>query len=149
MENNNGLITTSDLNNYKTVERTPIQFSYRNHTIYTMPLPSSGGITMGQIFKLIEPFPLKKWGHNSAKSIHAMTEAMSLAYADRAEWLGDSDFVTVPTSELLSHAYLSKRHKSINLDQHTPSQQIIHGTLSKAMKPPITQSWINGEMRFQ
>ena len=61
-----------------------------------MPPPSSGGIILMQLLKLIEPFLLNKWGHNSAKSIHVMSESMQLVYADRAQWLGDSDFVDVP-----------------------------------------------------
>lgn len=121
MQNTSGLITLADLRNYQSIVREPLHIQYRGHTIYTMPLPSSGGIIMAQILKLIEPFPLKTWGANSAKTIHAMAEAMQLAYADRAEWLGDSDFVRVPVQQLLSNSYLNRRRKHINLNQHTPS----------------------------
>ncbi|MBD97231.1 gamma-glutamyltransferase [bacterium] len=121
MKNTNGLITLADLRNYQSVVREPLHIQYRGQNIYTMPLPSSGGLIMAQILKLIEPFPLKTWGANSAKTIHAMAEAMQLAYADRAEWLGDSDFVRVPVQQLLSESYLNRRRKHINLNQHTPS----------------------------
>lgn len=127
MRDTNGLITTTDLSNYHSITRQPIHIQYRGQHIYTMPLPSSGGIIMAQILKLIEPFPLKTWGPNSAKTIHAMAEAMQLAYADRAEWLGDSDFVTVPVQQLLSESYLNRRRNHINLNQHTPSIDTVPG----------------------
>ena len=107
MLNNGGLITTKDLANYQSKYRAPVAFNYRDVQIYSMPPPSSGGVIMGQILKLIEPYPLKKWGHNSANSIHAMTEAMQLAYADRSEWLGDSDFVNVPTKAYPPHSFVN------------------------------------------
>ena len=127
MQNTRGLIPIADLRNYQSVVREPIRIQYRGHTIYTMPLPSSGGIIMAQILKLVESFPLKTWGANSAKTIHAMAEAMQLAYADRAEWLGDSDFVSVPVQQLLSDSYLNRRRKHINLNQHTPSVNTNYG----------------------
>ena len=127
MLNNGGLITTKDLANYQSKYRAPVAFNYRDVQIYSMPPPSSGGVIMGQILKLIEPYPLKKWGHNSANSIHAMTEAMQLAYADRSEWLGDSDFVNVPTKALLHPSYIRERRKRIRLKHHTTSQPNTHG----------------------
>ena len=96
MADNHGLITTTDLSNYQSKYRTPIKIPYRETTIFSMPPPSSGGIIMAQILKLVEPYPINKWGHNSAKTIHIMSEAMQLAYTDRAEWLGDEDHVRVP-----------------------------------------------------
>ena len=127
MLNNGGLITTQDLANYQSKYRVPVAFNYRDVQVYSMPPPSSGGVIMGQILKLIEPYPLKKWGHNSANTIHAMTEAMQLAYADRSEWLGDSDFVNVPTKALLHPSYIRERRKRIQLKHHTASQPNTHG----------------------
>ena len=128
MAKNNGLITKDDLINYASKERTPIHVEYHGHDIYSMPLPSSGGIIMAQLLKLIEPYPLTEWGHNSAATMHVLSEAMALAYADRAEWLGDEDMVSVPTKQLLSPSYVEARRRTINQNQHTPSEGITHGT---------------------
>ena len=127
MKNNNGLITRSDLNNYESKFRKPIIGNYRGYTIASMPPPSSGGVILIQYLKLLEPFPLKKWGHNSAKSMHVMAEAMQLSYADRAEWLGDEDFQRLPKYEMLRSSYLDKRRKKIDLSKHTPSKKTSHG----------------------
>ena len=112
-----------------------------------MPLPSSGGITMAQILRTISPYPLEEWGHNSAKSIHIMSEAMSLAYADRAKWLGDSDFVSVPQKTLLSQPYIDSRQYTINDQYHTPSTTIRHGNIvnesSETTHYSIVDKWGN------
>ena len=128
MKKNNGLIRASDLKNYQSIERIPIHGTYHGYDIYSMPPPSSGGVILLQILKLIEPYPLKKWGHNSAKSMHIMSEAMSLAYADRAEWLGDSDFVAVPTKNLLAAPYIRKRRKLMSHKRHKPSVGVTFGS---------------------
>jgi len=128
MAKNNGLITSDDLINYTSKERPPIHIEYHGHDIYSMPLPSSGGIVMAQLLKLIEPYPLTEWGHNSAATMHVLSEAMALAYADRAQWLGDDDHVNVPKKQLLSPNYIQKRRRTINRKQHTPSEGITHGT---------------------
>ncbi|MGA0241909.1 MAG: gamma-glutamyltransferase [Candidatus Marinamargulisbacteria bacterium] len=128
MKRHGGAITPSDLKNYTSVFRQPIQIMYRGHAIYSMPPPSSGGIIMGQLLQLMAPYPLRAWGHNSAKTMHVMTEAMQQVYADRAEWLGDTDHVDVPVNELLSPSYLAHRQKNISLTRHTPSQKTTHGT---------------------
>tara|TARA_Y100001935_G_scaffold226000_1_gene203417 strand:+ start:1935 stop:3635 length:1701 start_codon:yes stop_codon:yes gene_type:complete len=127
MSENHGLMTINDLINYESKYRTPIQISYRNVTVYSMPPPSSGGIIMAQILKFIEPYPLSEWGHNSAKTIHIMSEAMQLAYADRAEWLGDADMVNVPQKQLLNASYIRQRRKNIQHHRHSPSININHG----------------------
>ncbi|MEK9727014.1 MAG: gamma-glutamyltransferase [Candidatus Margulisiibacteriota bacterium] len=127
MKKKQGLITKRDLKDYRSILRRPIQGSYRDYKIYSMPPPSSGGISLMQLLKLIEPFPLQEWGHNSTKTIHVMSEAMQLVYADRAEWLGDEDFVSVPKTELLSPPYLNQRHKQINTNKHKKSTTTNHG----------------------
>ena len=96
MEASGGLISLEDLAKYEPVIRNPIEGNYQEYNIYSMPPPSSGGIHLVQIVNILKPFNLKDLRHNTAKTIHLMTEAMKLAYADRSKYLGDSDFVTVP-----------------------------------------------------
>ena len=83
-------------------EREPTRGTYRGHDIVTMPPPSSGGPHLVQILNMLEPLPLAQWGANSAQTIHYLAESMKLAYADRAEYLGDPDFVKIPLKGLTS-----------------------------------------------
>ena len=122
-----GLITADDLRNYKVVERTPVRGSYRGFEIVSMPPPSSGGVHVIQILNILSNFPLRDWGHNSAKTIHVMAEAESRAYADRSEYLGDPDFVKVPVAGLTSPAYAKELAGQIDLGHATPSAQIRPG----------------------
>jgi len=107
-------LTLDDLKNYRVVEREPVRGNYRGYEIVTMPPPSSGGVHLIQILNMLEGWPLPHWGVNSASSIHHMTEAMKLAYADRAEYLGDPDFVQVPVKGLTSKAYAQQLAKGIS-----------------------------------
>ncbi|QXL85635.1 gamma-glutamyltransferase [Comamonas sp. NLF-1-9] len=100
-----GSITLADLKNYRVLEREPMRGSYRGHEIVTMPPPSSGGAHLVQMLNILERWPLADWGANSARTVHHMVEAMKLAYADRAEYLGDPDFVRVPLAGLISKRY--------------------------------------------
>lgn len=109
MKRGNGLITLTDLKNYRTRLRTPITFSYKGHTVVTMPPPSSGGIIIQQMLKMVENRPLPAYGFSTLKSVQLMTEVERRAFADRAEHLGDPDFWKVPQSTLVSNAYLKKR----------------------------------------
>ena len=127
MNQKNGLITSQDLAEYRPKFRAPITGNYRGYTIKSMPPPSSGGISLMQLLKLIEPYPLNEWGHNSAKTVHIMSEAMQLVYADRAEWLGDEDLVDVPKEGLLSSPYLNSRRNQINPNLHTNSIKTKYG----------------------
>jgi gamma-glutamyltranspeptidase/glutathione hydrolase len=122
-----GLITMEDLKNYKVVEREPVRGHYRGYEIVSMPPPSSGGVHIVQILNMLSAFPLKDWGFNSAKTIHAEAEAMKLAYADRSEYLGDPDFVKVPVKGLTSPAYAAELVKKIDPDKATPSATIKPG----------------------
>jgi len=122
-----GLITAADLKNYKVVERTPVRGNYRGYEIVSMPPPSSGGVHVVQILNILSNFPLKDWGPNSAKTIHAMAEAEKRAYADRSEYLGDPDFVKVPVKGLMSPAYAKELAGQIDLEHATPSAQIKPG----------------------
>ncbi|CAB5719685.1 Gamma-glutamyltranspeptidase precursor [Delftia tsuruhatensis] len=100
-----GALSLQDLKGYKVVEREPVRGTYRGYEIVTMPPPSSGGAHLIQILNMMERWPMNQWGANSAQSVHYMAEGMKLAYADRAEHLGDPDFVKVPLKGLTSKRY--------------------------------------------
>ncbi len=124
-----GIITHEDLNKYKAVWRKPIEFSYKGHNITSMTLPASGGICLAQILKSIEPYDLTKINHNSTKYIQLLTEAERRAYADRAHYLGDIDFVDVPLDSLANTKYLKKRMQNFSWDKATPSSEVSHGKI--------------------
>jgi len=132
MQRGHGIITAADLKTYTAKERTPSVFPYRNYTVVTMPLPSSGGVVLQQMLKMAENFPLKDYGFLSVKAVHLMTEVERLAYADRAQFLGDKDFYSVPVSTLTSAAYLKKRIADIPADKAGNSKDIQAGVLSPA-----------------
>ena len=119
-----GSMSMKDLANYQAIARAPVKGNYRGYEIVSMPPPSSGGIHIIQILNILEGYPLKDYGQNSAQTIHLMAEAMQLAYADRAEYLGDSDFIDVPTSGLTSQAYADKLRSLINPNKATPASTI-------------------------
>ncbi|MGM8899141.1 MULTISPECIES: gamma-glutamyltransferase [unclassified Psychrobacter] len=119
-----GSMSLQDLANYEAIAREPVKGDYRGYEIVSMPPPSSGGIHIVQILNILEGYPLKDYGQNSAQTIHLMAEAMQLAYADRAEYLGDSDFIDVPASGLTSQAYADNLRTSINPNQATPAATI-------------------------
>ncbi len=119
-----GIMSLQDLANYEAIAREPVKGNYRGYEIVSMPPPSSGGIHIVQILNILEGYPLKDYGQNSAQTIHLMAEAMQLAYADRAEYLGDSDFIDVPASGLTSQAYANKLRTLINPDKATPAATI-------------------------
>ena len=107
-------LSMQDLREYKVAEREPTRGTYRGYEIVTMPPPSSGGPHLVQILNMLEPLPLAEWGSNSAKTIHYMAESMKLAYADRAEYLGDPDFVKIPLKGLTSKNYAAALAKGID-----------------------------------
>ncbi|MGP9637043.1 gamma-glutamyltransferase [Psychrobacter sp. AOP3-A1-26] len=119
-----GSMSLEDLANYEAIAREPVKGEYRGYEIVSMPPPSSGGIHIVQILNILEGYPLKDYGQNSAQTIHLMAEAMQLAYADRAEYLGDSDFIDVPASGLTSQAYADKLRALINPKKATPASTI-------------------------
>ena len=128
-------ITLQDLRDYKPVEREPVRGNYRGYQIVTMPPPSSGGAHLLQILNIMERWPIKQWGANSAQSVHYMTEAMKLAYADRAEYLGDPDFVTVPLKGLISKPYADELAANIKPLQARPSKNIKPGHPQQFSQP--------------
>jgi gamma-glutamyltranspeptidase/glutathione hydrolase len=109
-----GLMTLDDLKKYQVKERTPVEGEYRGYQVVSMPPPSSGGVHVLQILNTLEDFPLNQWGPLSFKSIHATASAMQMAFADRAQYLGDSDFVQVPVRDLISKTYAKKLSQRIN-----------------------------------
>lgn len=122
-----GLITLSDLKNYRAVERTPLQGAYRNYTVLTAPPPSSGGIGLLQMLGMMEGSGYQKPGAGSAAAIHYTAEAMRRFYADRSRHLGDPDFVNVPVQGLLNANYIRQRRASIDANRATPSSSILPG----------------------
>ena len=114
IQKNGGIISLDDLSKYEAKWRTPITFTYKDLKVISMSPPSSGGITLGQIMKMMEPYPLSKFGHNSEKSIQVITEAERRAYADRNYFLGDPDFVKIPQDKLLNRRYLKNRMKTFD-----------------------------------
>ncbi|MPS94515.1 gamma-glutamyltransferase [Comamonas sp.] len=120
-------ITLQDLRDYQVVEREPIRGSYRGYQIVTMPPPSSGGAHLIQILNMMERWPMNQWGANSAQSVHYMTEAMKLAYADRSEYLGDPGFVKIPLKGLISKSYAGELAAGIKPRQARPGKDIRPG----------------------
>jgi gamma-glutamyltranspeptidase / glutathione hydrolase len=116
MKENGGIMTADDFANYKTVEREPIRTRYRGYDLISMPPPSSGGVHVAQILNILEHFPIRHFRDSSR--VHVMTEAMKLAFADRAHWLGDPDFANVPRG-LVDPAYAADLAKKIDLDHAT------------------------------
>ncbi|MES2894082.1 MAG: gamma-glutamyltransferase [Bacteroidota bacterium] len=111
MKKGKGIISLADLKNYKAAERKAVEFDYKNHNIISMPLPSSGGIILQQVLKMIEGRNIGDMKFQTAASVQLLTEAERRAYADRAKYLGDGDFVKVPVKTLVSENYLSERMK--------------------------------------
>jgi len=127
MQQHEGLISASDLKNYKAVERIPVRGNYRGFEVVSMPPPSSGGVHIIQMLNMLEHYPLKEQGANSAQTLHQLSEVMKLAYADRSEFLGDPDYYKVPTKALTSRAYADELVKKIQADRATPSAEIKPG----------------------
>ena len=130
MEAHNGLITLQDLADYKVVEREPVRGSFRGYEIAAVPAPSSGGTHVIQMLNILENFPLAKMGPESADALHIMAEAMKFSYADRSKYLGDPDFVEVPTEILVSKKYASDIAAKISMERALTSDEIAPGKLS-------------------
>jgi gamma-glutamyltranspeptidase/glutathione hydrolase len=138
MERHGGLITRQDLEDYQPVVRAPVRGNYRGYDIYSMSPPSSGGTHIVQILNILEGFPITELGHNSADTIHYMAEAMKLAYADRSEYLGDTDYVSVPLQGLTSKPYAEELRQSIKPDKARPAGEIRPGQPTGYESPETT-----------
>ena len=124
MKRGNGIITLNDLKNYKVIERKPLAFNYKGNEVVSMPLPSSGGILLAQMLKMASFENLEKHPQNSTQAVQIMVEAERRAFADRAEYMGDPEFIQDQTARLISEEYLKNRWKSFNKNAATPSSEV-------------------------
>ncbi len=128
MKAQGGIISHEDLTNYRSVWRDPIKIDYRGYEIISMPPPSSGGIALGQLLKMVEPYDMRTLKFQSAAAVHLIVEASRRVYADRSHYLGDPDFVNVPMKTLLDSHYIENRMTDFNTRQASKSSQITYGT---------------------
>ena len=124
-----GIMTLNDLENYESVWRDPVKFKYKDLEIISMSLPSSGGILLGQMLKVIEDYDIKGFGHNSVETIQILVEAERRAYADRSHFMGDPDYMSLPVYELMDKNYVVDRMKNFSWDKATPSSEVDHGSI--------------------
>jgi gamma-glutamyltranspeptidase/glutathione hydrolase len=124
-----GIMTLNDLENYESVWREPIKFKYKDLEIISMSLPSSGGILLGQMLKVIEDYDIKSFGHNSPQIIQLLVEAERRAYADRSHFMGDPDYMNLPVYELMNKEYVVDRMKNFSWDKATLSSEVKHGNI--------------------
>lgn len=124
MKSGGGLITRKDLRDYDPVWREPITKDYKNYRIISMPPSSSGGVALAQMLEMLEPYPLADYGFQSKEATHLTVETMRRAYADRAEYLGDTDFYPIPLDSLLNDNYLAGRMQDFSADSAGTSTSI-------------------------
>lgn len=127
MQKHGGIITKEDLKNYQCKYREPFIFDYKNYQLITHPLPSSGGVVMAQVLKMIEPFPVASLQHNSSDYVQLVAEAERLAFADRNTWMGDPDYVDVPVEKMVSDKYLDLRRAMIPKGRAGKSENVKPG----------------------
>lgn len=124
MRQQGGLITQRDLQAYRPIWRTPLCGSFRQYQVCSMPPPSSGGVHLLQILNIVSNTNFRALGWRHPDALHLLTEAMKIAYADRATYLGDPDFVNVPVAALTSPAYAAQRRREISLKQARASKDV-------------------------
>ena len=130
VQKNGGIITLEDLKSYEPRWRKPVVFEYDDLKIISMSPPSSGGICLEQIMKMINPYDLQKYGHNQVDYIKLLVEAERRAYADRSYYLGDPDFNEIPYKEITSNEYLSSRMKDFSFSTPTLSKDLNPGDIN-------------------
>lgn len=138
MERGNGLITAADLQSYTAKWRTPHRFWYRGHEVVSMPMPSSGGVLLHQMLKMVEAYPLASYGFLSPRAVQLMIEAERRAYADRAEYMGDADFYPVPVNRLTDSAYLLRRMQDFRTGEAGSSVAVKPGLQGRKESPETT-----------
>ena len=138
MANNDGLITTDDLANYRALERPPVRGTFRDFEIVSVAPPSSGGVHVLQMLNILEPYPLESYGHNSAAYLHQVIESMKLAYADRSRYMGDPDQTVIPTEALISKNYAADRRKLIDAERAKSAEEIGPGNPVPSESPDTT-----------
>jgi len=124
MKRGNGIITEQDLHNYSAVFRKPLSGKYRGYSLISVPPPSSGGTILLQLMGMIENFRMGEEGYHSARAVHIIAEAEKRAFADRAEYAGDPDFIKAHTDALLKPGYLAGRMKDFDPEKATPADKI-------------------------
>ena len=124
-----GIMTMQDLNEYNSVWRDPVRFTYKDYEIISMSFPSSGGVILGQMMKAIEKFDLSKITHNSPKYIQLLTEIERRAFADRSDMMGDPDFMKLPVYEFMNESYIKNRMKNFSWEKATPSSEVKPGKI--------------------
>jgi gamma-glutamyltranspeptidase/glutathione hydrolase len=129
MKRGNGIITSDDLKNYKALQREPHVFNYKNYKIVGMPMPSSGGLLLHQMMKMIEDRKIGAMGFHSPEAVQLMVEAERRAFADRAEYMGDADFYKVPVQKLTDEKYLKERMSDFVPGKTGNSEQIKPGSI--------------------
>jgi gamma-glutamyltranspeptidase/glutathione hydrolase len=134
MKRHHGLMTLEDLRGYVAKEREPLQGTYRGHQVITMPPPSSGGAVLIEMLNILEGYDLGKMGWSSSEKYHLVAEAMRRAFADRAEYMGDADFVKVPIAGLIEKAYAERQRSTINMQRASTSAAV------RAGRPPGYES---------
>ncbi len=122
MQRNGGLITAQDLQDYEAKERPAVRGSYRGYEVISMPPPSSGGVAIIQMLNMLEGYDLRAAGHNSSRYVHLVTESMRRAFRERAQHLGDPDFITVQVDHLTSKGRGAALRATINPDRASVSQ---------------------------
>jgi gamma-glutamyltranspeptidase/glutathione hydrolase len=138
MSSQNGIISQSDLDKYKSKWRKPIRSKFKKYSIIGMPPPSSGGIALAQLLKMVEQYPMNYWGVNSDSTIQVMIEAERRVFADRSKWLGDPDFIKIPVKELLNDEYLYQRISNLSFGTATASSDVSAGDFSAYESPETT-----------
>jgi len=128
MNRGNGIITEKDLSGYSAVWRVPLRGQYRGYDVITICPPSSGGLTLLQLLGMVEDYDIKGMGLHSAEAVHLIIEAERRAFADRAQFLGDPDFVNVPVKQLMNKKYLAARMKDYDPVKASLSSAIGHGS---------------------
>ena len=127
LKRHNGLIAMEDMRGYVAKEREPLRGRYRGYEIISMPPPSSGGAVLIEMLNILEGYDFKKIDWASSDRYHLMTEAMRRAFADRAEYMGDTDFVKVPIAGLVDKKYAAQLRSTINPDRASSSEQVKAG----------------------
>lgn len=137
MKRHNGLVTALDLRSYRAKERKPLRGTYRGYEIVSMPPPSSGGAILVEMLNILEGYDLRKLGFASTDTTHLLIEVMRRAFADRAEYMGDTDFVRVPIEKLVDKEYASSLRKAINME-HASRSIDVQGGLQGFSEPTET-----------
>ncbi len=130
IENGGGILSKEDLEHYHSKWRDPIVGTYRGHKIISMPPPSSGGVALMQLLQGAEKYDINKLGHNTTNGVHVLTELERRVYADRAKYLGDPDYYTIPVNMLLEKQYNEDRFSTIRLNTKTNSEDVMEGKVS-------------------